>query len=145
LLAYLLAYFLYSSPGYSKDADKTAPWIAKLMRQAARIAINRTVAGLHFPVDSVAGQVLGLTLAEYVLARAGKPGFSGAGTGKFEAWKFDGTHYPPDQDFDWRMLFNPNLPQRLVSGKYATKLSTAAITKSPSLAWLWSKAIAEWV
>ncbi|HBM61112.1 MAG TPA: phosphoesterase [Citreicella sp.] len=33
-------------------------------RHAARIAANRTVAGVHYPTDSMAGAVLGLTLAE---------------------------------------------------------------------------------
>jgi membrane-associated phospholipid phosphatase len=37
---------------------------------AARIAINRTVAGMHFPIDSAAGAVLGVTLGEYLVARA---------------------------------------------------------------------------
>jgi hypothetical protein len=42
-------------------------------RLAARIAINRTVAGLHYPIDSAAGAVLGTTLGDYLVARcAGK-------------------------------------------------------------------------
>ena len=44
---------------------------------AERVAINRTVAGLHFPVDSVAGMVLGRTLAEFYIKR-----FSGHGPGE---------------------------------------------------------------
>lgn len=43
----------------------------QLMRLACRIAVNRTVAGVHFPADSAAGAVLGLQLAHYLLARGG--------------------------------------------------------------------------
>ncbi|ETA52549.2 phosphatase PAP2 family protein [Ponticoccus alexandrii] len=37
---------------------------APLYRHAERIAMNRTVAGVHFPTDSMAGAVLGVTVAE---------------------------------------------------------------------------------
>ena len=47
-----------------------AAWRAhrhQLQRLAARTSINRTVAGVHFPVDSLAGQLLGQTLGEYLV------------------------------------------------------------------------------
>ena len=36
----------------------------ELYRHAERIAMNRTIAGVHFPTDSMCGAILGVTLAE---------------------------------------------------------------------------------
>jgi hypothetical protein len=59
--AFLLAGLLQSLSGV--DADDA--WGIQLTRTAFRISINRVVAGVHFPVDLVAGLVLGQTLARY--------------------------------------------------------------------------------
>ena len=64
-VAWLLLRLLSSKPGLNAPPG----FVQQLMAQAARIAINRTVAGLHFPVDSLAGQLLGLSIAEYFVAR----------------------------------------------------------------------------
>lgn len=59
-------------------ADRSAPAAirpeSQLLRMAARVAANRTVAGVHFPVDSAAGAMLGITLARWIAARAGAAG-----------------------------------------------------------------------
>jgi hypothetical protein len=46
----------------------------QLYLQARRITINRTVAGVHFPIDAAAGQVLGLTLGEFFNCASGITG-----------------------------------------------------------------------
>jgi hypothetical protein len=121
------------------------------MRQAARIAINRTIAGVHYPVDSSAGQLLGLSLAEYFLARCGWGGSSAA----LEAWHFDGGAFEGQQDFAGTELFDAAQGTRL-STPYASRIESVlpsqsappvqpfSVAASPHLAWLWAQARLEW-
>jgi hypothetical protein len=113
----------------------------QLLRQAARIAINRTVAGVHFPVDSVAGALLGLTLGQYLVTRA-----SGATT--YPAYGFNGEEYPNDRDFFWQDIFDVEADPPVVktAADHIDDLTAQTILPvSPSpLGWLWGKAKLEW-
>jgi hypothetical protein len=118
-------------------------WCDQLMRQAARIAINRTVAGLHFPVDSAVGAVLGLTLGQYFASRC-------TWVEGCEAWEFDGSKYPGDRDFflsdffkDGQQIpFSNSLDQPVASNPGL--LAFAGSDNSEILKWLWDKAVKEW-
>jgi membrane-associated phospholipid phosphatase len=123
-------------------------WRAQLMRLAARIAINRTVAGVHFPVDSVAGAMLGLTLGHYFVARC-------VGNAGFRAWRFDGAAYPASEDFHWQLLYDEDAAgvddaqSEAASGGSAyvriePDAAAVATPPSPILQWLWTRAAAEW-
>jgi hypothetical protein len=123
-----------------------ASYGVQLLRQAARIAINRTVAGVHFPVDSVAGALLGLTLGQYLANRARKHG-------DYQALGFDGATYPEEEDFDWNELYDvetwPATVKHNGNGGKAYVLNLNAQTMnsanhSNALHWLWTKAAAEW-
>jgi hypothetical protein len=108
------------------------------MAQAARIAINRTVAGLHFPVDSAAGTVLGLTLGNYFMSRC-KEG------GSYQPWTFDGSEYPPDRDFYRNDFFDTG--SQMVGESVASAVKGhdfVAASHSELLKWLWNKAKGEW-
>ena len=111
----------------------------QLMRQAARIAINRTVAGVHFPVDSIAGQALGFKLADYVIARCKPPTTSTP----YVPWRFNGQMVHGQQDFDFRMQYHTPTGNTNTVAFIDTETSHG-IPSSPALAWLWAKAIAEW-
>jgi hypothetical protein len=126
-------YALLKAVGRSDDS-----WQDQLMRLANRIAVNRTVAGVHFPVDSMAGCLLGKTLGRYFVARC-------LGMDKYRAWSFEGETVPANADFDFHD----------VSGAFEGTRNPGFITdsgeqsdpglSSPILAWLWNKARAEWV
>jgi membrane-associated phospholipid phosphatase len=136
----VLWYLLSSSS--SKAVYSQSIWGSRLMRVAARVAINRQVAGVHTPVESVAGAMLGLTLGNYLVARFGA-------TATYDAWQFDGTIYPHTQDFDWTLLFNVDTKLQLptaTSPFYITSIAKNELIGAPSpvLKWLWCEALKEW-
>jgi hypothetical protein len=121
----------------------------QLLRQAARIAINRTVAGVHYPVDSLAGQLLGLGVADYILAR-----FRAAAnaTANVEAWQFDASSQalvPALTDFTGHELYDfvAGRRQPAAATTYAKPIAanpTLSVARSANLNWLWTQARAEW-
>jgi hypothetical protein len=113
-----------------------------LLAQAARIAINRTVAGLHYPIDSMAGQMLGMALAEYFIQRCTGPAIPVA-AGNVDAWAFDGESYPPSQNFSGAELFN-SATGASVAQPFVTALPQVNVPQSSRLAWLWTEALQEW-
>jgi hypothetical protein len=112
----------------------------QLMRQAARIAVNRTVAGVHFPVDSAAGEMLGLKLAEYFIARCRNPDEGVTGV---VPWRFVGERYVATDDFDFRALYDTTTGN-LVVGAFVDPLPQVTIIGSKILNWLWQRALEEW-
>jgi hypothetical protein len=103
-------------PGGAKIAEEESwkDYSRMLSMVAARIAINRTVAGVHFPVDSVAGCTLGVTIGQYFLWRCGAQKVSDTGVpetvtdaaGKeipvvvdYQAWMFEAWGYDGFEDF----------------------------------------------
>ncbi|MDP1742142.1 MAG: phosphatase PAP2 family protein [Polaromonas sp.] len=108
----------------------------QLERQAARIAVNRTVAGLHYPVDSAVGRLLGTALADFFVARC-------TGKLKLHERSFNGPkfHGPKDTviDFDPRVSMTDNK-----SGYYEYAGAASAIAASPLLEFMWTKAAKEW-
>jgi hypothetical protein len=134
--AFVVAHVLWSifeAHGYD------GAWREQLMRQAARIAINRTIAGVHFPIDSAAGQLLGLTLGEYFVARC-----KSGGAGSYDAWGFHGPDHAGTTDFDGTALYDWSTGTRIATTAYGNLFGAVTVKKSPILNWLWSEALAEW-
>ena len=145
--AFLVARLLWTILRTATENKRGKPtvdvaWGNMLMRQAARIAVNRTVAGVHFPVDSVAGAILGLTLAGFMHQQC---------VGGTYSWaNFLGELFPAEQDFDWHLLFNvgeDSLKPEAGSKDGAWMESASgddSCAASPLLGWLWKKAVKEW-
>jgi hypothetical protein len=90
---------------FETRAAEAALAMTQHYRLAARIAINRTVSGLHFAVDSAAGAVFGTTLGDYLVARC-------------KRWdqtpyrRFDGTLYHEPDETDARVLVGADFQTR---------------------------------
>ena len=106
----------------------------QLFRLAARIADNRTVAGVHFPVDSAHGALLGLS------ATLGFVAHCNGGEKALPVQDADGTGW--DRDFTlalWR--------DALHRGEWATdhRYNVAKPAGWHSLPAVWQAAVREWV
>ncbi|MCH2168656.1 MAG: phosphatase PAP2 family protein [Oceanicola sp.] len=112
----------------------------QMMLQAARVGINRTVAGVHYPIDTMSGALVGRTLGLYVMSRA--LGGSVAGQ-RFES-PFDPAA-PDAVDFsltDLNAAFDPDATS--TSGYYHATGTDVAPAPAPMLAWLLERARKEW-
>jgi hypothetical protein len=100
---------------------------------AHRVAENRTVAGVHYPMDNEAGRALGRSVAEYLVHRCtGSSGVDGAtavGAGN-PAWFARDYAARPKADF-MGVLATPET---------STAIS-AALPVRPLAAWSWQQAV----
>ena len=135
--AHMIAAILWTLRNVNTAHDKS--WRIQLFRQAARIAINRTIAGVHFPMDSAAGQLLGFTLAEYFLQRCN-------GNVDYTARRFNGTTYVEADDFEPFKFFDPDSGNfgAVAAVPYSDDDALTTVAKSPLLEWLWDRAVDEW-
>ena len=105
---------------------------AACFRIAHRIAVNRTIAGVHFPVDSAAGAMLGCALGEALHALAtGEPGMAVSftpGTGE------EADDFGPTEDFTSAWL----------AGALGSARSVTGLAPEPAWALAWRRAAAEW-
>ncbi len=127
---------LMNDTGYDGGASD---WATMLLRQAHRIAVNRTVAGVHFPVDSLAGAALGLMLGDYIVSLAKQD------AGEIGAFKFVGSEMG-SRDFLFGSYFAGTALQ-LQDGisELPQNVGLAhGVEDAPTLAWLWTKAMEEW-
>lgn len=109
---------------------------SQLYRLACRIAINRTVAGLHFPADSAAGALLGIQLGRYLMAR-GQGGTVGSA-------RFDGTAF---RNGDQPRDFHYGILDQMMTGRDpSTDFPEAPAAVRPAPLWqsLCQRATDEW-
>ena len=101
----------------------------KMLRGLAeRIAVNRTVAGVHFPIDSWAGAALGTALGQVVLQLCGQTG-AGAVTSL--------QYTPGNDDFSDYQFTQQAVAHGLQQG------ATFSVSATDHFSWIWEKALTE--
>ncbi|WP_267358116.1 phosphatase PAP2 family protein [Methylobacterium sp. GC_Met_3] len=127
-VAYVLKVLLGLEPQYTQIVEQ-------LDRQAARIATNRVIAGVHFPVDNMAGRMLGKALGEYIVGRCtGQVAFPG------RTFVASAINSAPTTDF------NPfNAAQTALGAPFYAHAPGGPIPVSPLMKHFWTRAHDEWV
>lgn len=123
-MAEVLVALIEAAPDHFADRETR---VTLLYRQAHRIAVNRTVAGVHFPMDSLAGAMLGLQIGR------GLVGLMTGKTRRATAAIYD-PNAAPNEDF----LFNA-----FKAAHIDTAPAAVATDTDPLFAWLWQASLAE--
>jgi len=119
--------FMEQQPGRFPDFQPRQILLRKL---AERIAVNRTVAGVHFPIDTWAGAIIGRAVGQIVLAKCGIVNAT-----------VDGYSYSAQGDRDfygnefWKGT-NPDFGVTSAGGSFP-------VNASPEFQWLWGKAVSD--
>jgi hypothetical protein len=126
--AFAIATLLTRLTSRRDSAQGIAEWSAPF-RLAHRIAVNRTVAGVHFPIDSAAGAMLGCAIGDaFCDILSGSP---------LRIRTFDGAK--PFSDFLTTWLKAQPTPDLAAEPAAATPATTPEIAKAH-----WAAAAAEW-
>jgi membrane-associated phospholipid phosphatase len=133
-VAVLLEALMDAAPG-SGNPPNGSLCHEQLQRLAARIATNRVVAGVHYPVDSAVGRLLGTALAEFLVARA-------TGTRLHERG-FDGRLFEGADGQALDFSLHQSMDQTHGSA-YTRSAGTVSVGTAPLLNWLWEEALKEW-
>ncbi len=113
----------------SQDPASQSPLYGPLLKKLAQsVAFNRVAAGLHYPIDSIAGQALGEVLAEYMVGCCVGPVAIQPLTISCDAAEPSKDH---EKNFD--KCVHP------MDGKDKTSCARRSL-----LPWLWKQARAEW-
>jgi hypothetical protein len=106
-----------------------------LWAQAERIAVNRTVAGVHYPIDTWAGATLGRLAGNIVLA------LCGAGAVNIQPIVYDPKEELSSSDFDLSTFSTEfdSPASVLTAGDEAVSVDPAS-----HFQWLWGKVLAEY-
>jgi membrane-associated phospholipid phosphatase len=149
--AYAVAYVLKSLLNLFPDPTATPAYpgvptiVDQLDRLVARITTNRVIAGVHFPVDSMAGRMLGTALGEYFVGRCLggnrtflKRTFIATGSGNA------GIDNHPTTDFNPFNLTNPPIQDLDQQGPFYSSAMGPNIPPSPLMGYFWGKAREEW-
>ena len=147
-VANVLLSLLY--PGKDRQARCGSGLGKMLLGLAARIADNRQVAGLHYPIDTIAGRLLGTVLADYLVSRcSGGPCLSG---------EFNGADIRLDPKDGAVQVLTGSLRNEVVGvpdirgqglkvgndGLCSLTDKQIETSKSDALSWLWERAGGEW-
>jgi len=130
-----------------QDEGRTryAEWDAYLARLAARISVNRVIAGVHFPIDLAAGMVLGLSLGQYFVALA-RGEAAALRRRTFSGEEYGNREFPwSEPAFPWSdiLKLGTALPPFVGTADGPVSFTPNNAAHSP-LCWMWQRATTEW-